>query len=113
MKRLYLASPYSDPNPYIMEFRYQAVCKKAGELMQQGYAVYSPIAHSHAIGLTLDNSVDHEFWLRQCFAMLDWADEIVVWMIGGWKESHGIQMEIDECAKLGIPGRYLREKEVY
>jgi hypothetical protein len=29
---IYLASPYSDPDPAVMEQRFDAVCRKAGEL---------------------------------------------------------------------------------
>ena len=42
MKKIYLASPYYHKDPKVRESRFIEVCKKTGELMNQGYFVYSP-----------------------------------------------------------------------
>ena len=44
---IYLASPYSHPDPSVREQRFQNACRIAAELMRSGRIVYSPVAHSH------------------------------------------------------------------
>ena len=46
---IYLASPYSDPDPWVKENRFLAVCTKAAKMMSEGAYVFSPIAHTHPI----------------------------------------------------------------
>lgn len=47
---IYLASPYSHPDPAVEELRFEAACEAACKLMQQGHHVFSPIAHTHPVG---------------------------------------------------------------
>ena len=94
MKKIYLACPYSHKDPKIRDERFYAVSKKAGEIMQQGYTVFSPISHSHPIDMIFDDPQDHGFWLKQDVHFIDWADEIWVLSLDGWLESYGVQWEI-------------------
>ena len=60
---IYLASPYSHPDPAVRERRFRAACSAAAFLLQAGHAVFSPIAHGHVLaehGLPTDWS----FWQR-------------------------------------------------
>jgi len=53
---IYLASPYSHPDPSVRQERYEAACKATAAMMRQGYHVYSPIAATHPpanYGLTI------------------------------------------------------------
>ena len=63
--KIYLATPYSHNLAGIREWRFRKINEVAGILMQQGHAVFSPISHSHPISLTIDNSLDNNFWLKQ------------------------------------------------
>lgn len=45
--RVYLATPYSHPDPKVREARFQAVNAVAAQLMRDGHHVYSPISHAH------------------------------------------------------------------
>ena len=115
----YLASPYTVKNPIslcqantVKERRYKRVIKMAAELMEQGHLIFCPIAHSHSIetiGMK-GKSYDGEFWLPQDFAILQHAKELLVFMMDGWKESDGVQAEIDFAKSLNIPIRYLPNK---
>lgn len=109
MSLLYLASPYSHPDPAQKAERYRAACVVAGRLMKAGHAVFSPIAHSHPIEEHFeDKSVEgHDFWLRQDFAILEHASKLVVLRIDGWEKSRGIAAEIDFAHKAGIPVEYI------
>lgn len=92
---IYLASPYSDPDPAIRQQRYEAVCKAAGELIRRGHVVYSPIAHSHHLSEVCNLPENWEFWRRQDTAMLKLADELWVLDLPGWRESVGVRAEMN------------------
>jgi len=103
---VYLASPYSHPDPAIRQARYQAACRAAAWLIGQGHLVFSPIAHSHGIaqqGLP----GDWEFWQRHDRRMLEACDRLVVLTLPGWRESRGVQAEVAIARKLGKPVGYL------
>jgi nucleoside 2-deoxyribosyltransferase len=107
MKKIYLASPYSDPNPAIQEQRFLAVCKKAGEIMNLGFLVYSPIAHCHPIAKLCNLPKDFKYWQKVNHEFIRWADEMWVLMLPGWKFSDGIKNEIAFADSLGKTVRYL------
>jgi hypothetical protein len=106
---VYLASPYSHADPTVREARFQAVCAAAGRMMEAGQIVYSPIAHSHPISQTMNVSpVDHDFWLRQCFGVLEHSTKLVVLMLDGWGKSRGVAAEIVFAAERGIPVEFTK-----
>lgn len=93
---IYLASPYSHPEPTMRETRYALACKAAATLMSQGHVVYSPIAHSHPIAAHLPEALllDHEFWMKQCLPMVERCAAVWVLTIPGWEQSRGVAREI-------------------
>ena len=103
---IYLASPYSHPDPSVREFRFREACRAAAKLMRLGKAVFSPIAHGHCI-CTHGLPTDWRFWEPFDRAQLERCDEVVVLMLDGWRESEGVQAEIRIAAQLGKPVRYL------
>lgn len=103
---IYLASPYTHPDSEVRRQRFEAACRAAAELIRMGKTVFSPIAHSHAIclyGLPLD----WRFWERHDRRYLEMCDEVVVLMLDGWRESAGVQAEIEIAQSLGKPVSYL------
>lgn len=102
---IYLACPYSDPDPAVMEQRFDAVCRKAGELMNQGHVVYSPIAHCHPIATRVDLPRTWDFWERFDREMLRNAREIWILKLPGWETSAGVKAERQIAIELGIPVR--------
>lgn len=108
---VYLASPYSK-YPAGREAAFKEVCKKAGQLMNSGWKVFCPIAHSHPIeqsGAVLDNS--HRFWLEQDFAVLCRCSVLFVYKMPGWEDSFGVTEEIKMANALGISIRFLEYGE--
>jgi hypothetical protein len=101
---LYLASPYSHPDPVVRESRYQAACRAVVAFLHAGLVVFSPIVHSHPLGLPADwkfwEGFDREYLVR--------CDEVVVLMLDGWQDSFGVQAELTIARELGRPVRYLR-----
>ena len=106
---IYLAAPYSHSDPKVRDSRFNAVNKKAAELMEKGHIVFSPISHSHSISKYVKNidACDNEFWLNQDFPFLDICDEMWVLKLDGWKKSDGIKKEISYAEYSGKPIRYI------
>jgi nucleoside 2-deoxyribosyltransferase len=108
MSLIYLASPYSHPDPDVRQRRYVEACMAAAKLMEEGAAVFSPIAHGHSVaehgGLP---AMDHEFWMAQCLPWVERCDELVILTLDGWRESRGIQCEIAQASLVDIPVRLL------
>ena len=107
MKKLYLAVPYSDPDPVVCDQRFRMANWMAAELMREGNIVFSPLSHSHPISMCLNNSLDHDFWLKQCRSFVEWADAVYVYRIKGWGESKGVQREIRWAEEMGKEVVYL------
>jgi hypothetical protein len=48
---IYLASPYSHPDPAVREARFREACRAAAKLMRLGQPAFSPIVHGHPIAV--------------------------------------------------------------
>lgn len=100
MVKIYLCSPYSHHDPNVCHARFEAVNRKAAELMRKGHVVFSPISHSVCIADHIGNHLDQDFWLNQDVAFLPWCDEVWVLKLEGWTESTGIKKELKMARKL-------------
>jgi len=99
---IYLASPYTHPDAAVREQRFRAACQATAALVRQGIVVFAPIVHSHPLvehGLPTSWS----FWSNQDRRFLELCDELVVLMLDGWRESRGVQEEIQIARELGKP----------
>ena len=110
--KIYLACPYSDPDPSVRDSRVLAADMAAASLMEQGHIVFSPLSHSHPISRFCKvDPTDHDFWLRQDLAWLRHCDELLVLTLDGWEGSKGIKTEIAEAIKIGMSVRYIQPEE--
>jgi hypothetical protein len=99
----YLATPYS-LHPHGTVAAWQAACRLAGQLIKAGTNVYSPIAHSHAVGRYGGiDTLDHDLWMRLSRVMADRCDVLLVAHMAGWESSKGMAIEIAEFEKAGKP----------
>jgi len=97
---LYLASPYSHPDPVVRAQRYHAACAATAALVRAGHLVYSPVVHGHP--LTAQGiSGDWYFWEPHARWYLEHCEEVVVLMLEGWQDSTGVQAEISLAGELG------------
>jgi len=103
----YLASPYSHKDPDVMQTRFWCAVETSAELIRDGRNIFSPIAHSHEMGLILGDSCNHDLWLRVDLAMLAKAKKLVVLRLEGWEQSFGVQQEIALAEALHIPIEYI------
>jgi len=99
---IYLAVPYSHPDAAVREARFQAVNLAAARLMKDGTHVFSPISHTHPIALVGDLPMGWEYWSAYDRVMLSACEKLVVLMLEGWRESIGVQAEIDIARELGM-----------
>ena len=90
---IYLASPYSSPDRFCVETRYQLTANAVVEMRQQGLNVFSPIIYCHALAHTYDLPTDAESWAGFNEAMLFSARFFWILPLAGWRESKGITQE--------------------
>lgn len=90
----YLASPYTDKSKDIMEIRFQEAERCLSWLLGMKIWAYAPIVHSHALAQRYDLPKDHVFWRDYDRAMILASSGVLVLKIAGWKESKGVQEEI-------------------
>jgi len=118
MKKIYIASPYSDPDPNhspekraaIQRGRYIEVCRILAQLMQEhpGYMFFSPIAHSHGIAKYGNVPGDHKTWEEVDRKWITWADELWIADMPGRLVSVGIMdFEIPYARDNGKPIEWL------
>ena len=108
---VYLATPYSHPNPIVRNERFLAANKTAAELLQHGIHVFSPISHTHPIALAGNLPTHWEFWEAYDRAFLSHCKALLVLTLPGWKESKGVSSEIAIAKSLGIPINYIAPNE--
>ena len=94
-KLYYLASPYSK-YPDGMVAAFEEISRIAAKFVEQGYKVFSPIAHSHPLALygKLD-ALSYDTWLSLDEVIMQRCDGIIVAKMEGWDTSHGVNWEID------------------
>ena len=100
---IYLASPYSHPDPAVRHARFVAVCHAAALMMEAGDLIFSPIAHAHPIAEAGKLPKDWHYWQRYDKAILRGCSMLRVLMLDGWSESKGINGEVAIATRLGLP----------
>ena len=104
---IYLASPYSHPDPAVQQRRFEQVCGVASALMRNGTVVFSPIAHSHCISLAGGLPGDFIYWEEFDRTILSVCKALLVLKLEGWEESAGIKSEIAIMQEMGKPVGFL------
>lgn len=111
--RIYLAVPYTHPDPKVRRARFEAVTRAAGELMKRGHVVFSPVTMGHPISEVCDIPQDFNYWGEMCLSYFDgWATRLVVLMLPGWELSRGVEAEIAAARENGVPVEFLNPDEM-
>lgn len=107
----YLASPYSHPDTDVQKQRVKQVAEKAVQLINFGLPVISPIVHNVGLIEHSPNAMvgGWKNWGRLDEQMLASCKYMLVYQMDGWKESKGIQAEIEICHRLNIPIIHITE----
>ena len=108
---IYLASPYSHPDPVVRNQRFEEVCRLAATLMAQGKHVFSPIAHTLPIALHGNLPTGWDYWESLDRFWIGVCDEVIAMMLDGWRESVGVRAEIAIARELGKPVTYFTPRK--
>lgn len=104
---IYLASPYTNSDPNVVEYRVKTVCEVSAKLMCAGHIIFSPIAHTHPIAIAGDLPTNWEFWEKFDRDFIKFSDELWVAKMEGWEKSKGVTAEIKIALELGKQIRFL------
>lgn len=96
---IYLAQPYSHPDPLVRQRRYNAGLEIAAHYTKLEFLIYSPIVHYHEMANRYRMPTDFSFWRELNFGVLERCDEIWILPIKGWDESLGLAAERKFAAK--------------
>jgi hypothetical protein len=91
---MYIAIPYSHPDPRVRELRFEIANFVSAKLMNNGKIVFSPISHSHPM-VKYGLPTDWKYWKSQDTAFLNMCSEFGIVKIDGWEQSKGVSDERD------------------
>ena len=103
---VYLAVPYSDPDPAVMAERFRQANIAAGEMMDEGVFVLCPISHCHPIAVDYGTPRHYKYWEAYNRALMQKCCRVVVLRADGWKDSIGVTAEIKYAKQLGLEVTY-------
>ena len=103
---IYLACPYSHPDPAVRERRFEHANNTAAKLIAAGEIVYSPISHTHPM-VKYGLPIEFEFYARLDAFFLNLAKTLIVLTLPGWEDSVGVQAEIAIAEHEGLRIEYI------
>lgn len=106
-KIVYLASPYTHPDPNIREENFKKVSTLAADMNSRGIVTISPITYGHTLLNFKEMPHDWLFWKNFCLSFLQHCEEIVVYKMPGWDKSNGIAEELAYANEKGIKISYV------
>jgi len=100
MSRIYVAAPYSHPDPAVHQLRVERVLAVGLALLQHGHAPFLPHLFHYFDGWAQQQGVEvpYETYLAWDRAYLAVCDEVLV--LGS---SPGVEQEIAEAHRRGLP----------
>lgn len=104
---IYLAVPYTHPDPAVREQRFEAANLAAAVLMTDGHLVFSPISHTHLMVIKYRLPVGFGFYQRWSRLFLSMSSRLIVLRVDGWQQSVGVKAEITFMKTAGKPVEYL------
>jgi hypothetical protein len=99
---VYLAAPYSDPDPKVVEKRMEIYSRVDAKLILEGYYTMSPLS-KHWLLQYQPLPSDWNFWQGYGTEMLTKCDIMYIICMQGWQESVGVQAELELALKLNKP----------
>lgn len=109
---IYLASPYTHPEPAVMQRRFEQVRHVTALLLCANNHVYSPIVHCHPIAIAHQLPRDFAFWNQYNLHMLSLAERLWVLQLPCWGASTGVAAEIAHAQSLSLPISYFTMEHI-
>lgn len=108
---LYIAAPYTHPDPLVRRARAHCAAVLTAELMRgaTGDWFFSPIPLGHEVAqhLPYETAANHEFWMRWCRNALEEANALYLLPLVGWRGSRGVAEELTYCDSKSLPVIYV------
>ncbi len=107
---IYLASPYSDPDPGVRHIRELQINEIAGKLFQKHkkLALFAPISQSaNIVRACPELSGTWETWAHNDLVFVHHCDAVWVVTMRGWEKSKGVTAEVKYAKHLGKPVYYV------
>lgn len=99
---IYLASPYSHPDPFVMKNRFLLVEQATAYLLANKVHVYSPIVHCHELSQKYKLPTDFDFWRSYNLDMIRRCSAFSILGIPGWLQSKGVRGETEFAFMCGM-----------
>ncbi len=97
---IYLAAPFSHPDPEMSRRRLEQVNRYAAHLLGRRRPVFSPLSH----GATIDSAdIPGSVWYELGLRIMEGCDELWLLALDGWEESDGIRLELRRAWHLDMP----------
>jgi chromosome condensin MukBEF MukE localization factor len=110
---IYLASPYSSPDPIITKTRFLLAEECVATLIKQGHHIWSPIVHCHEMARRFDLPTDAQFWKEYNFDFIRRCEALFCLQIEGWMESKGVMMELKLAGEILLPVRFVNVEGLF
>lgn len=107
MPAVYLASPYSHPDPEVRLSRFNTVMAAGAWLLSRRIWYFSPVQYTHILALRFKLPTDADFWWDYNRTMIDAHRAVIMLCIDGWKESKGMKQELEYAREHGLRVQYL------
>lgn len=103
----YLATPYTR-YPEGIEAAFIGASIGAATLIKLGVAVFSPIAHTHPVGIHGGiDPMDLDLWLKVDRPLMNAAHGLIVFKMESWETSRGVEHEVEVFGRAGKPIEYV------
>lgn len=107
-KLIYIACPFSDSNKEKMELRNSIATTYCAKLVADGVlGAFSPISYSDPLAKIEQLPRSWNYWGEVDRMFLSYSKKMIVLTLEGWKESEGVQAEIEIATEMGIPIEYV------
>jgi len=101
---IYLASPYSSPDPLIQKTRFLITEQFVNHTLQtQNLIVFSPILYLHEFAQKFNLPTNANFYMTFNMNMLRRSESMFLLKLRGWEESKGVTIELNGARMLSIP----------
>ena len=88
----YVASPYSHPDPRVLEARVRAARIITAGMLREGIPAFSPVSYSDTLVETC-GARPRSGWYEFDLHFLQHARKMIILKLPGWEESRGILIE--------------------
>lgn len=100
---IYVAAPYSDPDPAVIEARMAVVTRYMARAVMRGELVVSPLLFHYALQHEPALGADWDTWQVYSETLLIQCAEMRILCLPGWEESAGVSGEFAFAQRHGIP----------